>query len=200
MNPFFEEYGYKIVPNAYDVANHRMGLEDLFAYCKFLPNTGDDPQSPNSPAYYSDIEISKVMIRLMPLVASETGLDIYPTYSYMRRYGSDGTLPRHRDREACEISCTFCIGYDGDYSWPIWVQDRNGLEHEVTQRPGDLLIYRGAEQSHWREPADSRVLCQSQAFLHYVDQNGPNQDEIFDQSIEKKAISALATKAANLPS
>lgn len=66
------------------------------------------------------------------------------------------------------------------------------------QRPGDLLIYRGPVQPHWHEPADERVTCQTQAFLHVVDQNGPCQNEIFDQSPEKKAVTTLVTKAANL--
>lgn len=198
MNAFFEAPGYKIVRNAYDVTNHRTGLADLFFYCRFLPDSDDDQNSPNSPAYYGDIEISKVLIRLMPLIASEVGLEFYPTYPYMRRHGSRGVLPRHKDREACEISCKLCIGHDSDYSWPIWVEDRMGNEHEVTQRPGDLLIYRGTDQPHWREPAVERVTCQTQAFLHDVDQNGPCQNEIFDQTQEENAFTTLATKAENL--
>lgn len=197
MDPFFEEHGYKIVRDAYPVAQHRAGLADLFAYCKLLPATDGDDQSPGSPAFYNDIEMSKLLIRLMPRISAETGINLYPTYAYMRRYGPDGQLNRHRDRPACEITCTLCIGFDGSYNWPIWIQDRHGREHEVSQKPGDLLIYRGRDQDHWREPADARVICQAQVFLHYVDQDGPHQNEVFDAPKMQKVASALIAAAVN---
>lgn len=159
IDPLFERYGYKVVQNAYDMENHRDGLRDLFKYAKALPDSDPDEGSPGSPAYYNDIEIRKLLIRLMPLVERSTGLSVYPTYGYMRRYGSNGVLERHRDRNACEISCTVCIGFDGERGWPIWVKDYEGTEHEVCQMPGDLLIYRGIDLEHWREPADHRIIC-----------------------------------------
>ena len=198
MDPFFQRYGYKVVPRAYDVENHRQGLASLFAYVKALPEAEPDKDVPGSPAYYGDVEMNKLLIRLMPLVARETGLELYPTYVYLRRYGPGATLPRHRDRNACEISCTLCLGYDGDENWPIWVQDFEGTEHEVTQGPGDLVIYRGIELDHWREPDDGRVRCQAQAFLHYVDQNGPHQQEILDASDRAKGVATLAAMQAEM--
>ena len=191
MDPFFEENGYKIVRSAYRVDDHRPGLPDLFGYCKLLTESGDDKGSPGSPAFSNEVEMCKLMMRLMPRVSAETGLSLYPTYAYMRRYGSKSVLPRHKDRAACEISCTICIGYDGDYSWPFRFSGRDGREHEVIQDPGDLLIYRGIDLEHWREPADERVICHAQAFVHYVDQDGPHQNEVLDLDAGRKGISAL---------
>ena len=37
--------------------------------------------------------------------------------------------------------------------------------------PGDCLIYRGCEVRHWREAFAGNY--QAQAFVHYVDQDGP---------------------------
>ena len=198
VDPFFQRYGYKVVERAYDVVRHREGLSSLFAYVKALPDAAPDREVPSSPAYYGDIEMSKLLIRLMPLVSRETGLDLYPTYVYLRRYGPGAVLPRHRDRNACEISCTLCLGQDGDYNWPIWVQDLEGTEHEISQNSGDLVIYRGIEMDHWREPDDGRVQCQAQAFLHYVDQNGPHQNEIFDAPDRAKGIATLAAARAEM--
>jgi hypothetical protein len=49
-------------------------------------------------------------------------------------------------------------------------------------KPGDLAVYRGIENEHWREPLTfSEPVWHVQAFLHYVDQNGPYSEYKFDK-------------------
>jgi hypothetical protein len=108
-----------------------------------------------------------------------TGLTLHPTYSYYRVYAPGDILERHKDRESCEISCTLCFNYEyTDYEWPIYMDGT-----PVVLEPGDMVVYRGCDLDHWREPFDIKDLdaWQVQGFFHYVDANGPNADFKYDR-------------------
>jgi hypothetical protein len=131
-------------------------------------------QVPNSHSKYADPFMESLMLLLLPTVEESTGLSLHPTYSYYRLYKPGDELVPHTDRPACEISLTINLGYyyntkDKDYSWNIWIEDK-----EFKTEPGDMVIYRGVDMSHWREPFSvGQGSWQVQAFLHYVDANGP---------------------------
>ena len=38
-----------------------------------------------------------------------------------------------------------CLGYDADYSWPLWFEDREGKNIAVDMSPGDMIVYKGSE-------------------------------------------------------
>ena len=61
-------------------------------------------------------------------------------------------LERHKDRLSCEVSTTLNLGGD---PWPIYLEPsgREGMKGlRVDLNPGDMLIYRGMDLEHWREP------------------------------------------------
>lgn len=181
MDNEFKEYGFKVVRDFYDVNNHTKQVPNLFDYTKSIKSTGElDTQTPFAPSFSKNIEMNKVQIRILTKMEEATGLKLYPTYNYFRIYNKKSILKRHTDRPACEISVTMNVGFDGDYNWPICIKDKKGKEHSVVLEPGDGLVYLGCEQVHWREDADDRVICQSQVFIHYVNQDGPHADCIFD--------------------
>ncbi|HUE62784.1 MAG TPA: hypothetical protein VMO78_00290 [Rhizomicrobium sp.] len=138
----------------------------------------DDEQVPGTPSVYGGIVLDGVMEELRPVVEHCTGLRLHPTYSYGRLYRKGDTLPKHRDRSACEISVSLNLSQEPDEPWPLHVQFG---QHEVRVRlkPGDALLYRGIELPHWREPYTGECLVQ--IFLHYVDQDGPYAEEKFDR-------------------
>ena len=177
----FDKLGYVVVRNMYEPKNHTYMIKDLFEYTKSISNQGMmDDQTPYAPSFYGNLEMCKVHSKILSKMEEVTNLKLYPTYNYFRIYNSGSILKPHTDRPACEISVTLNLGYDGDYNWPIWIKDNNGQDIEVILNPGDGLIYHGCVNLHWREDADKRLKCQSQVFLHYVDQNGPFENCIND--------------------
>jgi len=94
---------------------------------------------------------------------------LYPTYTYHRLYTTGTILERHKDRPSCEISATVCLGFDTSnlnekYNWKIYVE-KNEEEKGIELEPGDMLIYRGCDIDHWREPF--KGLNHAQVFLHF---------------------------------
>jgi hypothetical protein len=137
-----------------------------------------DPSVPDTPVVYGDPVMDALLEELIPRVEAEARLRLYPTYSYYRVYGRGAVLPRHTDREACEVSLSVCLGYAASEPWPLWVE-RHGQPRAIALRPGDALMYRGIEVPHWREAFAGDHAAQ--LFLHYVDQTGPYQAYRFDQ-------------------
>lgn len=177
--------GFIIVKNLYDVNNHTLKIKNLFDYTKTLNVlTEGDSQVPFAPAYYNDIEVSKVQIKLLNKIENLTNLKLYPTYNYFRIYNRKSILERHVDRPACEISVTMNIGYEGNHNWSIWIKGNDNKDYEVKLNAGDGLIYKGCENEHWRDNATDEVICQSQVFLHYVRQDNKYENCINDRRDE----------------
>lgn len=166
---------FQIVKNFVDVTG-------LFDYFKSIEHLGDmnDEQSPGCPSFYKLGILGKLQWACIPKVEKYFGTKVFPTYNYSRIYNSKAILARHIDRPSCELSVTLNLGYEGDYSWPIWIEDNEGNKLEAILEEGDALLYHGCDCWHWRENADERVIKQAQAFLHYVDQSGPYSNFIFD--------------------
>ena len=134
-------------------------------YKKSIHGTFEDPQAIGCFSIYSDTFMETILKRSLPKIQEITGCELLPTYSYWRLYQKGNELKDHIDRESCEISATLCIGYDSHYSWPMFI----GKKPLVTE-PGDIILYKGAELNHYREPFEGKY--HAQAFLHYVDKYG----------------------------
>ena len=176
----FKTLGFVVVKKAYNVNKHSKQFPDLYNYTESRSHDRDanrnDEQALGSPSFYEDKEITKVQIKLLPVMEKHTGLKLFPTYTYNRFYLKNVILKDHTDRPSCEISGSLHIGGD---TWPIYIKDYKGKEHKVTLHAGDLLIYRGCDLPHWRTQF-TKNTC-SQAFIHYVNQNGPYENYIFDK-------------------
>ena len=125
--------------------------------------TWTDEQIPNTYSHYADQVMETLLIKMLPVMAKETGLDLVPTYSYARAYKRGDELKKHKDRPSCEISTTLNLGGD---PWPIFIEGT-----KVLLEVGDMLVYSGCELEHWREPFEGQVC--GQVFLHYNHKNGP---------------------------
>jgi hypothetical protein len=129
--------------------------------------------------YYADPLIEIMLEQCQPAIEQHTGLLLEPTYSYSRVYQEGEELKPHTDREACEVSATISVAYTGEIC-PIWMQYKNNDPVKCLLNPGDAVIYKGCETTHWRRPLLNGQLV-VQFMLHYVAKNGPNVAYKFDK-------------------
>ena len=189
---------YQVIKNAisYELANFIFNYfllkrdavffmyKNNITYDNGLLGTWRDQQIPNTYSHYADPAMETLLMKVLPRMQQETGLELVPTYSYARIYKRGDILKRHKDRPSCEISTTLNLGGD---PWSIFI-DGTGSdnvidEHNNIHKPnepkgtevmlnvGDMLVYSGCELEHWREPFEGNVC--GQVFLHYNHVNGP---------------------------
>jgi hypothetical protein len=125
-----------------------------------------------------DFIMDGLLSDMAPRVEQQTGVAVWPTYSYFRVYRHGDILRRHTDRPACEISLTVCLGFVAPATWPIWIEGPSSADR-VELEAGDALLYRGIECPHWREPFDGDTAVQ--VFLHYVEREGRYREWRFDK-------------------
>ena len=166
---------YKLIKNFFN--QNELNIFEKYCYNKldqFKDHTIDDQCF--SPAWYNDPLMNALLYTKLPLVEKESNLKLFPTYAYWRYYVFGGSLAKHTDRPACEISITTCVKkYD---NWPIIVE-----ETEFELKEGDALLYAGCDQKHWR-PGIYKGEGMAQVFFHYVNQNGPNTDHAYDNFLK----------------
>ena len=121
---------------------------------------------------YGDMLAETLLLSIKKNIEDRIGLELIPTYGFFRLYKKGNDLELHKDRNSCEISLSLCIGYEEGEQWPLYIN-----ETPIYQEPGDMVIYRGCEVEHYREPYEGKQ--QAQVFLHYVDKNGPYGGEEF---------------------
>ena len=138
--------------------------------------TWNDPQVINTYSHYGDIVMETLLLKLNDLMNQKTKLTLYPTYSYARIYKNGDILKKHTDRFSCEISTTMNLGGE---LWPIYLKDTKNQIKKIILKSGDMLIYRGTELEHWREPFEGKDCAQ--VFLHYNNKNTAGSDlNIYD--------------------
>lgn len=175
----FEKDKYVCIKNLVD-KNSCLELSNYLKKAVEDKRTTKDPQCPLSESLYGGEIFDRLLENLMPMIEQNTGKKLYPTYSYARLYKPDEELKNHRDRDACEISVSLCLDFEGD-SWPIYIshnQDKSNAS-EIIMEQGDAVIYRGCDVWHWRDKFKGKWA--TQVFLHYVDKNGPHKEWRFDK-------------------
>ena len=199
-------FNYQVIKNAvsFELANFifnyfllkRDAVDFMYKHNIIYDNgmfgTWSDQQVPNTYSHYADMVMETLLMKVLPKMQKETGLQLVPTYSYARLYKKGDILKRHKDRPSCEISTTINLG---GAPWPIFI-DATGSDNVVDEyknihKPdapkgtkvllevGDMLVYSGCELEHWREPFEGNIC--GQVFLHYNHVNGPfAKKNIFD--------------------
>ena len=165
----FKDSGFEVVKEFISQAD----AQRLYEHTLDIANEGMlfDEQMLDTPSFYNDKEIRKLHYDMINKMESITGLRLYQTYCYNRIYKQNDILRAHKDRPACEISATVSLGMDF-FNWHIYIMSPSEHPCQVTLYPGDALLYRGCDLLHWR-PRNVHAKDFSQAFLHYVDKDGP---------------------------
>jgi len=194
-------FKYKVIKNAvsYELANFclnyfllkRDAVEFMYKHNihaeSSLLGTWKDKQIPNTYSHYADFVMETLLVKMLPVMKEHTGLDLLPTYSYVRAYKKGDILKRHKDRPSCEISTTLNLGGD---KWAIYIDPTGSNnvidEYKNIHKPnapkgdkvvlevGDMLVYNGCELEHWREEFMGNIC--GQVFLHYNQVNGKFAD------------------------
>lgn len=172
----FQQEGYLFVPALIDTKTYFTTIKKLAEWGRGNKN---DAQVPGSIGFYKEPFFEKLLQFLLPTIEFHTGYELLKTYSYARCYHLGEELKPHTDRQACEITVSLTLGYEGS-SWPIWILDKQKEKHSFTLEPGGALIFKGMELKHWREK-NVYGNC-AQVFLHYVDKNGPFANKADDRS------------------
>jgi hypothetical protein len=198
----FNEYGYCVIKSA--ISEELRDFVTQYALFdeqqNFLPEkntTMQGPQVPDAHSKYADPAMETMLLHLHKIMQDNTGLKLHPTYSYYRVYRPGDSLKSHTDRPSCEISATMCFNYSYDsnsYQWPIFMDG-----NRVALEPGDMVIYKGCDLTHWRDQFDiaDQSAWQVQGFFHYVDAEGPHQQHKFDGRPNVGTLLSAREKTAN---
>jgi hypothetical protein len=146
---------------------------------EWLPKLQLEEHDQSKFGFYADPLIEVILGQCLPAVQEQTGLELEPTYSFSRVYQGGEELTPHTDRPSCEISVTVNVACKGE-TWPIWMQYESNDPVKCLLNPGDAVIYKGCETTHWRRKLPEGQL-NVQFMLHYVDKNGPNAECKFDK-------------------
>ena len=144
------------------VARHLFDEKYISQFTEYF-GIWNDPQIPETYSHYADIVMETLLQKVKPIMEKEAGVKLIETYSYARIYKKGDELKRHKDRPSCEISTTMNLGGN---PWPIYLEP----DIKLTLESGDMLMYRGCELEHWREPFEGEDC--GQVFLHYNDASG----------------------------
>lgn len=183
----FEEKKYQVVRNLIS-SDHALGLSKQFKMLRdlamFQTNNNksqfyDTLVTDNCFVWYSPVD--HLLEILQPTIESIVQKSLIPTYSFGRIYYQNAVMKKHIDRPACEYSITLNASIDKN-PWPIWIKNLEGIDIPIDLFPGDGLIYKGQNISHWRNPYIEGGE-QVQFFLHYVDSSGPYVDWKYDKRL-----------------
>ena len=179
----FDQDGYLFVPNAVadplnlycpppvDTDGKRLVGQQTYIRHNRIEYNPTEEQVNGSLARYNHPSYKRVHHLILKLIENILEMDLLPTYFYDRFYYQGQKLSRHKDRPSCEISATVQISTNREGAWPIWFQLPDNTESSVSMKDGDMVIYKGCEREHWREPCEGNEC--GQVFLHYYHINGP---------------------------
>jgi len=135
-----------------------------------------DPIMPGAFAMYSPVCFEAMGQHIQPQIEQVLDTQLHQTFSYARVYVKGTNLVRHRDRTSGEWVANVCITRD-DTDWPLYLE-MDGKSHQVLMNQGDICIFRGHKDFHWRPKYTGEL--QIQAFVSYVDANGKYANNKYD--------------------
>ena len=158
------DFCYQYFLNKRKVARHLFDTHYISQFTEYF-GVWNDTQIPETYSHYSDIVMETLLQKVKPIMEQESETKLIETYSYARIYKNGDELKRHKDRYSCEISTTMNLGGD---EWSIYIEPNI----EINLEQGDMLMYRGCELEHWRDPFEGKNCVQ--VFLHYNDASNKN--------------------------
>ena len=149
----------------------------------FAPNIKKNDALKEVHREYADPVMETLLETLTPKIEQATSLALWPTLSFCYKYQHGNQLAPHKDRSSCQIVAGLCIGADEEYkknhhNWPLIIND-NGTPTPIALDYGDIVVFKGHETEHWREPFTGSWFLS--AIFAYVEKEGPYSFQKYDQ-------------------
>ena len=160
------DFCYQYFLNKRAVARYLFDEKYISGFTEYF-GVWNDSQIPETYSHYSDIVMETLLQKVKPVMEEQSEIKLTETYSYARIYKKGDELKKHKDRYSCEISTTMHLGGD---EWSIYIEP----DIKINLKQGDMLMYRGCELEHWREPFEGKDCAQ--VFLHYNDASGKDAE------------------------
>jgi len=175
-NQNFDTNGFIFLPGFVDVSN-------LIGQCQIETFRDDDQVKSSLTRYrYNDKNFENTFELCKQKIEKIIGCQLYKTYFFDRIYYAYNELIKHKDRESCEISLSVHISSNPqNIEWPFFIHSAKNKACSIVMQPGDAVLYKGHNHSHWREPLNpdkliinekSENIMYHQIFFHYVLANG----------------------------
>jgi prolyl 4-hydroxylase len=107
----------------------------------------------------------------------------------IRLYHNQSILTPHVDRLPLVSSCIINVAQDVDEEWPLEVYDHDGVAHNVTMQPGDMVLYESHSVIHGRPfPLNGKYFAN--VFVHFepmgslLEKEGDDDDDDEKESSE----------------
>ncbi|MCR9138469.1 MAG: hypothetical protein NXI27_20880 [Alphaproteobacteria bacterium] len=86
----------------------------------------------------------------------------------IRVYQPGSYLYNHVDRSRTHaVSATICVDHRLNSAWPLYIEDHDGVAHEISIEPGEMVFFEGAKLKHGRPYAlDGEYYAN--IFIHYT--------------------------------
>ena len=126
----------------------------------------------NSLGFYCPQFGDGLLAYFLPLYEKIIEKKLAPSFCFYRRYFKGNILTPHTDRPSCQYSITLFLDSSDDNIWDFYLTDKLGNDVKVEQNYGDLILYKGEEVPHWREPLTTNKSTEH-IFLHWVDPYDP---------------------------
>lgn len=171
---------HDILGNGYKVIRGYLPKEEALELGKeFLNSAKEDGYGNHAEKFVSNCQSEYNYPSHAAVLAEKTshlneilGEKVVPSYCFSRVYYGGSSLPKHTDRESCEVSLS--INLYSDKEWSFYVGG-----DEIILEPGDAVLYDGPNAEHWREEYDGEFYVQS--FHHYVFLKGKHSNLVFDR-------------------
>lgn len=173
MTPDLSQHQHVVIRRLIDERLARV-LYNVLLLRSWRGEAKHDGQAPAADSHWGDCTLDAMLIVLQHEIERVCGCALLPTYAYARLYWYGDSLPRHRDRAACQVAASIHLGASGGGAPTIWFSP----DVAVAQRAGDAVIYLGDRIEHWREPFRGENF--GQLFLNYVFAEGERRDLIHD--------------------
>ena len=103
-----------------------------------------------------------------PILEEWTGKQLTPTSLYgVRVYKEGAVLATHVDRLPLVTSAIIQVDQDLDEPWPVEVYSHDGKAHNVTMKPGDMVLYESHTVLHGR-PHPLKGRFYANVFVHFI--------------------------------